>query len=435
MPLKRKFNLKNLGSWVPLKTKKKKHNHSQDGNKENVRPHAKWLENSTLTTQKTSQIAPENPLKPQSCPVSPQWFPQEPIPLIPAHQLYPPNQLLVSQTTDITPLDVATMDVGACEDDEEGSWDDDGPSTSHSDCQLIEDTNDKSDEPEKKKKGLFSFPPTLDEIEKAFTDLRNILRPRTESGHGFRDLGLDRIVAERLSAMKLFCYNYIDMQKGQLNSPQWQAASLQTAKSLGGSSYMAWSLRDWTRAFLANPDFIPEHNQKGRAGHSLIDDEDFIQELHLHLQSVGEYCTTEDITHYIGHPDILAKLNRMKTISHATAHQWMRKIGYRWTAHPHGQYADGHERPNVVEYRNKTFLPAVHKLKERMRKWGSDGQQEGTAINQECWVVLWYHDKSTFYAHDWQKKRWVHKSEMATPYAKGEGHSLMVVDFVSADYQ
>jgi hypothetical protein len=176
--LKRKFNLKNLGSWVPSKTKKKKHNHGQEGNKENVHPHAKWPENSTLTTQKTSQIAPGNPLKPPSCPISPQWSPQEPIPLIPAHQLSPPNQLLVGQTTDITPLDVATMDVGACEDDEGDGWDNDEPSTSHSDCQLIEDTNDKSDEPEKKKKGLFSFPPTLDEIEKAFTDLCSILRPR-----------------------------------------------------------------------------------------------------------------------------------------------------------------------------------------------------------------------------------------------------------------
>jgi len=30
--------------------------------------------------------------------------------------------------------------------------------------------------------------------------------------------------------------------------------------------------------------------------------------------------------------------------------------------------------------------------------------------------------------------RWVHKVEVAIPYAKGKGVSLMVTDFVSADY-
>jgi len=49
-------------------------------------------------------------------------------------------------------------------------------------------------------------------------------------------------------------------------------------------------------------------------------------------------------------------------------------------------------------------------------------------------VVVWYHDESTFYAHDRRQKRWVHKSENAKPYAKGEGHSLMVADFYSPEY-
>lgn len=58
--------------------------------------------------------------------------------------------------------------------------------------------------------------------------------------------------------------------------------------------------------------------------------------------------------------------------------------------------------------------------------------EEG-ATNGHC-TVLWYYGELTFYAHDHQKKHWVHKSETATPYAKGECHSLIVADFVSADY-
>lgn len=49
-------------------------------------------------------------------------------------------------------------------------------------------------------------------------------------------------------------------------------------------------------------------------------------------------------------------------------------------------------------------------------------------------MVFWFHDESTFYTHDWCRKRWILESETAKPYAKGEGASLMVADFFSAEY-
>jgi len=39
-----------------------------------------------------------------------------------------------------------------------------------------------------------------------------------------------------------------------------------------------------------------------------------------------------------------------------------------------------------------------------------------------------------FYTHDHQQTAWYHKDETAKPYAKGEGASFMVADFISADY-
>jgi hypothetical protein len=325
-------------------------------------------------------------------------------------------------------------------DKETWTWDDDIELSGPDDDGPIDDGDDEAEvqQPVKDKKpGHFFPPPSIAEAERAFHDLANILKPRRKKGYGFKDPDLDRIVMERLSGMKLFCYNYIQMQDEKVASPgssQWGAASLHTANSLGGNVYMARSLREWTRAFIADPEFIPEHHQKGRAGRSLIDDENFTQELHLHLQSIGKYCTTEDIIRYVARPEILAKLNRKATISHATAHRWMKKMNYRWTAEPHGQYADGHERPDVIDYRQNIFLPAIQELQEKTRKWGSDGTEDEQSDSDEPRTVLWFHDKSSFYAHDRQKKRWVHKSEKAKPYAKGEGHSLMIADFVSADY-
>ena len=70
-----------------------------------------------------------------------------------------------------------------------------------------------------------------------------------------------------------------------------------------------------------------------------------------------------------------------------------------------------------------------------MRAWTQDGTEEEVGEwPQPQRVVVWFHNKSTFYVNNRRKKRWVHKSEKAVPCAKGERASLMVADFVSADY-
>lgn len=76
-------------------------------------------------------------------------------------------------------------------------------------------------------------------------------------------------------------------------------------------------------------------------------------------------------------------------------------------------------------------------LEPRVRAWTLDGTAEvegGQPQPQNKRVVVWFHDESTFYANDRTQRRWCHKSEKAVPRAKGEGHSMMVADFVSADY-
>src|SRR5882724_816854 len=57
-----------------------------------------------------------------------------------------------------------------------------------------------------------------------------------------------------------------------------------------------------------------------------------------------------------------------------------------------------------------------------LQQWGDmdlDGLLHGHL------TVVWHHYKSTYYVNDWHKIRWVHK---------GKGVSLMVVDFVLANY-
>lgn len=238
---------------------------------------------------------------------------------------------------------------------------DDGP---------IDDSDDEAAAPPKRK-GMYEFPPTIEQVKAAHEDIKNILRPRRSTGRGFKDPALGKVMKERLEGMKLFCFNYLDMvAKGRPSV--WMAASLQTAKSLDHGPYLAKKLREWTRGFISDREELPQHNY-GAFGRSLIDDEDFAEEIHLHLQGLGtKYIKAEDVVRYLDNADLLARLSRTKTISLATAHRWMKKMGYRWTRVPGGLYEDGHGRSDVVYYRDKIFIPAMTVIEKMMRKWGKD---------------------------------------------------------------
>lgn len=134
-------------------------------------------------------------------------------------------------------------------------------------------------------------------------------------------------------------------------------------------------------------------------------------------------------------------LKTKKSISVCTAQRWMKQMDYRWKAEPKGQYLDGHEREDIVEYRQNNFLPIWRELKRLGRWWKEDGTEEGSAMDRVFSddpdgkiVVVWHHDEVIFYGNDRWKIRWIHSSEMPKPYTKGEGPSVMAGDFVSPDY-
>ncbi|KIJ64674.1 hypothetical protein HYDPIDRAFT_90357 [Hydnomerulius pinastri MD-312] len=174
--------------------------------------------------------------------------------------------------------------------------------------------------------------------------------------------------------------------------------------------------------------------------YSCIDDESLTADLKLHLQSIGKYVRAQDLVDYLSIPENQEHHRFRKTISLKTAQRWMKKLGYRWKKEPKGQYSDGHEREDVVYYRQNVFLPAWNHYLPRMRRWKKenlnieDVEELASVAVSGRKVVVWFHDESTFYAHDRRKLQWVHITEGAVPQPKGEGASLMVADFVLADY-
>ncbi|KAJ3508503.1 hypothetical protein NLJ89_g5715 [Agrocybe chaxingu] len=333
------------------------------------------------------------------------------------------------------------------EDEDEGALPGDSNQV-EADKDPIDDSDDEAQPDEipgsqQRRKGKWDAAPTIPQLEEALVDLEKLLRPpRCNKRQRYSDPPFDKKTIKRLEQMKLLCFNVLDMEREKKLGERgiWTRASVQTARSLGNmkkgsrkpGEKKAKDLRRWLRLFIDDREEVPTCNWS-TSGRSLIDDEDFAQEIHAHLQSLGPYVSTEAIVRFLDTPEMLQRLHRKKTISLTTAQRWMKRMGYRWTINPKGQYVDGHERADVVHYRDEVFLPAILELEPRMRKYGTGDDNDALGPNTRR-IVVWYHDESTFYAHDRRRRRWVHKGETAKPYAKGEGHSLMVANFVSAEY-
>ena len=201
----------------------------------------------------------------------------------------------------------------------------------------------------------------------------------------------------------------------QINGYEGWIASSEQAARIGGrkAKWTARRLREWTHAFVRDMTNLPDH-EYGKWNSSILEDEDLAQEICLHLQSKGPYVCAMDIVQFLETPEMKERLNLKKLISERTARRWMNRMGYRWKKEPKGQYKDGHEREDVVAYRQQVFLPFIATLIPHMRKWTQDGTLKtideeaessddpgpGSVGSNPChrrWIVIWVHDESTFY--------------------------------------
>ena len=285
--------------------------------------------------------------------------------------------------------------------------------------------------------GHFVPPPDPETVAKCIADLEELLRPKRASGRGYRDPGYDYTLRSRLELMLMFLRLYSG--KGHQD---WSGTALHIAKIAGKGTWLARRIHQWTQDYARDRKNLPTHLY-GKWNSSILEDEDLAQELHLHLQGIGPYIAARDIVQYLAADEMKARLNLKKTISEQTARRWMHRMRYRWRREPKGQYKDGHEREDVVAYRQNVFLPTMQQLETKITDWSRAhhaGDQDFILCEAapepriRAEVVIWTHDESTFYANDRRKLRWVHDDEDTKPYAKGEGASLMVADFISADY-
>jgi hypothetical protein len=121
-----------------------------------------------------------------------------------------------------------------------------------------------------------------------------------------------------------------------------------------------------------------------------------------------------------------------KGISISTARRWLHREGFQYMEHKKALYFDGHDRPDVVSYRQKEFLPAMEKYRERLLgyKVGEVETKIGGPPNfVERILVLLAHDESTMQANDGPKAGWVLEGEQPLK-KKGAGRGLHQSDVI-----
>lgn len=147
-------------------------------------------------------------------------------------------------------------------------------------------------------------------------------------------------------------------------------------------------------------------NLYGQFSQSLILDEDFSQAIQDSLQDLNKtYLTAHDVLEVLKSPDVQARFGCKTTFTVRTARNWMKRMGFHYGKEEKGMYINGHERDDVVEYRQRTFLLQWAGFCKCMEATCECPQ---ITHNQDCDAVpqtsrpliLLTHDESTFYAHD-----------------------------------
>jgi hypothetical protein len=274
--------------------------------------------------------------------------------------------------------------------------------------------------------------PQQSDAQKAREDLQKLLKPPRKTGAEYIDPGLDPFVRSRMEGMLSLLIFYTD-PRSQTHKA-WGASSLQAAIAMSRGRYCAQQLRRLTRQFIKDRTVLPI-NPYGQWNESMLVDEDLANDINLYLQEIGKEISARKLMEYLARDEVKERHGITKPINERTARRYLNALGYRFTTPKKGQYADGHEREDVVYYRQQQFLPEWRRIQNRMESWvAADVLPEYGPKMPGLRVIAWFHDETIFYANDRRKKGWYHKDAPAKPYAKGEGASFMVADYVSADF-
>jgi hypothetical protein len=243
-------------------------------------------------------------------------------------------------------------------------------------------------------------------------------------------------IRDMLSLLNLF----LDKKLGYT----WREASVVTAKSQSHSVARARLIRHWVLCFLQTRE-LPHSKQNGTRS-AVLQDEDISREIQAALGDKLKHGSIKatDLVDVVASPKIQedfknAGIDR-PTISERTAHRWLGALGWEYGKQKNGMYIDGHEREDVVQYRD-AFVQRFKQYERRFHLWDDNGEElplpHGFSVPEAAGrprLVLITHDESTFFQNDQRKVSWDREGSSKAPRPKGDGQSLMISDFLTSEW-
>ncbi|KAJ3553136.1 hypothetical protein NP233_g12718 [Leucocoprinus birnbaumii] len=220
-------------------------------------------------------------------------------------------------------------------------------------------------------------------------------------------------------------------------------------------------LRVWVKAWLDHRELPSSRRGCHSKVYSLLDDPEICTELRAYLRSnkwsmnphkvtlfaqdklipeeASKYLIDDEmpsaLTQYLD-LELLPRLQikAKKGVSLRTARRWLHKEGFRYSAHKKAVYYDGHEREDVVDYRQNVFIPQMRAYERRLVKFEVGNVENEVPLNLEPGerpLVLVAQDEMTAQCNDGQQWSWIWKGEQPLK-KKGVGRGLHQSDVIAS---
>lgn len=285
--------------------------------------------------------------------------------------------------------------------------------------------------------------PTYEELSLAIADLQKRFQKRV----GIQ--GQNRVRHEAVLAFLKAQKTAIDKSRPE---PRIQIATKVSRYGFDRDIYFARKIVKWElewRRFRQIPEGKKGCFAKTR---SWFNDEGVELAVREYIASAGEAVTAGNIAKvvgdYLSSDKAVSVLNQLlrdaeekekpqasvrMSIKIRTARKWMRKrMGLRYQKITKHVYFDGHEREDVVKFRNEVFLPKLAEFEPRIAVFNEDGtfEKPKTLQDGEELVIPITHDESIFHANDGRRAAWLPEGKMPIR-PKNQGKGLMVSGFLS----
>jgi hypothetical protein len=209
------------------------------------------------------------------------------------------------------------------------------------------------------------------------------------------------------------------------------------AKVQGCGPARARSIRAWILDFVRE-EKLPFHSYC-YARDSVLENDDVVQAIQEELseRAKGGFIKAEDVCEIVASErvqELFVRLGVHKPgLSKTTAQRWLSKLEWRYGKKKNGMYIDGHERDDVVAYRQAFVYRWAAEYETRFQFWDQNGNPLPRLSDSRC-LILITHDESIFYQNDERTSCWSHQDSRPAPKPKGEGQSLMVSDFLTTEW-